>query len=363
MTARSQSVWIPRSRWLSLAVALAVSSQSLPALGQRGSETSAAAEDLFTRGKQLLDKKQYRDACLKLEESQRLDPAIGTLLYLGFCYERIGKDASAWSTYRAAQSAANQAGQARRAQIAQRRAERVEPRLARLVINLSSTAPDGLRIARNGVELGTASLGQAVPVDPGEHVIVARAPGRQAFSKVVTAEPGHTTIVDVGDLLSKDADHPALAADTSTVDTRAPAPAPLTQSQLLLGDEPLKVRDQSRSSSAQRWIGIGTGVVGVAGIAVGTTFALRSKSKSNAAEEYRRPGTNIYDEPGFSLNSEALDARKVAIASSAVGAAALVGGAIIYLTAGSSRPKTGGLVTNTAVLVLPNAITFEGQWH
>ncbi|HMA95899.1 MAG TPA: hypothetical protein VKP30_24595, partial [Polyangiaceae bacterium] len=144
-----------------------MSSQSLPALGQRGSETSAAAEDLFTRGKQLLDKKQYRDACLKLEESQRLDPAIGTLLYLGFCYERIGKDASAWSTYRAAQSAANQAGQARRAQIAQRRAERVEPRLARLVINLSSVAPEGLRITRNGVELGTASLGQAVPVDPG----------------------------------------------------------------------------------------------------------------------------------------------------------------------------------------------------
>lgn len=354
-----------------LAVSISVLMQSSLAFTQSGSETGAAAEALFSRARQLLDKKQYHEACLKLEESQRLDPAVGTLLYLGFCYEKVGRNASAWSTYRAAQSAASQAGQTGRAEIARQRADRLEPRLARLVVNVLPNAPATLKVTRNGVQLGTASLGQPMPVDPGEHVIVAKAPGREAFSTVVKVEPGKTTTVEIGKLRAEETapQAPRVESSTPASETRESTAALKSEngSQLLMiRNEPIEARDRNPrqgGSSVQRWFGIGTSIVGVAGVAVGGAYALRSRSKSNAAEGYRRPGTNIYDEPGYSLNREALDARTIAITTSAAGTAALVGGVVLYLTAGSSRSKHAGVLTHAAVLVLPNAITVEGQWH
>ena len=55
------------------------------------SSDKAAAEALFDQGVRLMKQNSFSDACPKLEESERIDPAVGTLLYLGECYERVGK--------------------------------------------------------------------------------------------------------------------------------------------------------------------------------------------------------------------------------------------------------------------------------
>jgi len=39
-----------------------------------------------------------------------------------------------------------------------------------------------------------AALGVAVPVDPGPHLITAKAPGRHAWSTQIALEPGKTTV-------------------------------------------------------------------------------------------------------------------------------------------------------------------------
>src|SRR5262245_37563455 len=51
---------------------------------------AAAAEALFREGRQLMDSGAIAQACVKFEESLRLDPALGTMLNLAVCEERAG---------------------------------------------------------------------------------------------------------------------------------------------------------------------------------------------------------------------------------------------------------------------------------
>src|SRR5688572_14112375 len=59
----------------------------------------AAAEALYRAGRDAAKKGDWDSACAKFAESQRLDPAPGTLLNLADCEERRGLIASAWTHY------------------------------------------------------------------------------------------------------------------------------------------------------------------------------------------------------------------------------------------------------------------------
>jgi tetratricopeptide (TPR) repeat protein len=61
----------------------------------RAESESTDAEILFREGREAFKKGDYAAACPKFEESQRLDPAIGTLLNLALCEERWGRLADA----------------------------------------------------------------------------------------------------------------------------------------------------------------------------------------------------------------------------------------------------------------------------
>jgi hypothetical protein len=71
----------------SLAPACCLLLQTLSAAGQTGASDKAAAEALFDQGVRLMKQNSFAEACPKLEESDRIDPAVGTLLYLGECYD------------------------------------------------------------------------------------------------------------------------------------------------------------------------------------------------------------------------------------------------------------------------------------
>src|SRR5262245_29076470 len=100
--------------------------------GEPSREAAAAAEAAFDEGKRLAAKRLYEEACAKFEESQRLAPASGTLLNLADCYERLGRTASAWATFRAAAAEARARGKAARDEEARARAAALEPRLSKL---------------------------------------------------------------------------------------------------------------------------------------------------------------------------------------------------------------------------------------
>ena len=203
------------------------------ALAQASAEERVAAEALFDEGKKLLSEGQLAPACEKLEQSQRIDSAVGTLLYLAECYEKSGRTASAWATFREASSAARASGQANRARIGQDRAARLEARLVRLTIKVDNenSAIEGFQVKRRGESVPKGVWGVPVPVDPGEQLIEASAPGYQPFSQRVSIDkqPGTATVPALIKLVSAEPraaqPHRATAGsrnDTAPLPRRAP---------------------------------------------------------------------------------------------------------------------------------------------
>lgn len=327
-------------RWVAVATVCASFTPNL-ARAQSG-DNKVAAEALFDAARKLMAEKQYAAACTKYEQSQRLDPGIGTLLYLADCYENAGRVASAWATFREGASQANAAGQQDRAQSGETRAARLEPRLSRLTINVAgeNASLDGFVLRRGDGLIAKALWGVAVPVDGGDWVIEASAPKMKSWSKTlkVSAEKDVVSI-DVPALEADPAAEsaPAAAAPADAAPVAAPTPTPSPGS---------PVRDQSTTGDTQRTIGLIVGGVGVIGVGFGTYFGLRAYSKNSDAKELCN-GAACSDQRGVSLTDDARDAARLSNVAFGVGLTALVCGTVVFLSAPSAK--------STALSVTPAA--------
>lgn len=197
-----------RTRWTIVLVFVLAGRLSGPARAQAPSDASAAAEVLFTDAKALMAQGEFDDACPKFEASLKLDPALGTRVNLGDCYEAIGKVASAWSMFRAAADVARIKKDPRE-QLALARAAKLEPRLPRLSLAIEGTPPPGMTIVRSGTAVEPAMLGSPIYVDPGRMIITATAPGFRAFEITIEVKEAQQQTVAI----------PALVPDA------APAPS------------------------------------------------------------------------------------------------------------------------------------------
>ncbi len=145
-------------------------------------QNTTVAEALYRDGQQLLAAGKTREACLKFADSQKADPAIGTLVNLALCHEKDGKTASAWSEYSDAAAQAQRAGQRDRETFAHDHAAALEKQLHRLVLEMK-TPVKGMEIKLDGATFGEGTLGTPIPLDPGEHLIEVTAPGKIKWSQ------------------------------------------------------------------------------------------------------------------------------------------------------------------------------------
>jgi hypothetical protein len=146
----------------------------------------AAAEELFRQGRAASQKKDFTTACAKFRESNRLDPAVGTVFNIADCEEKLGRLATSWTLFQ--EVVQRLPSDDERRTIANERARSLEARVPTLTIHLAHTDRTDVVVRRDGIVLGAASLETALPVDPGEHTVIVEAPGTQ--SALFTSQVG-----------------------------------------------------------------------------------------------------------------------------------------------------------------------------
>ncbi len=278
----------------------------------------ATAQALFDQGRKLMAQERWAEACPKLEESQRLDPAGGTLLHLALCREHEGRTATAWALYQDALAQAKHDARKDRAKIAQERIDALVPRLPRLRVRVAQANRkiEGFALSRDDVGVGAAQWGEPLPVDPGPHVLSAKATGRRPWStKVDVPARAQEVVVEVPELESE-------AAQSEAPKPEGPA-------------SPWRLEDGKRGDG-QRTAGLVIGGVGIVGVIVGSVFGVIAISKGKEADKECAPP----DRTSCTMKGvEAGDAQKtsgnVSTIAFIAGGALLAGGAVLYLTAPS----------------------------
>lgn len=303
---------------LGVVAALALAASPVAAAEPPASPPSTKEQvlTLYNQGKELLDAGKTAEACQAFESAKRLDfTAINLILRLGDCYERLGRTASAYSQYQQAASIAAAARDARQS-TAEERVAAVEPLLARLAVAVTpgSTGAVGsvgapgvvVVVRRNGeIVVGEKLDGKPALVDPGHYTFEAAATGKKTWTATREIVPGASVIVDV----------PALAAIVVAA-PRAPIPSP------------------EGTASTRRTVGLALGGVGLVGLGVGAAFGVKALSNLAASKaDNHCDASSVCDDVGFQLRQDARDAATVSTVTLALGATAVVVGAVLWLTA------------------------------
>ena len=310
-----------RARILSVVATLSAILTTTP---RARADDLATAQALFEAARVAVVHGDYAGACSKFAESQRLDPAPGTLLNLADCEEHLGHLARAWDAWHEGIALLPRADE--RLPPARQRAQALEGRLPRLLLRLAPSAPPTTKLRCDDTEIGTASLGVPLPVDPGLHVVHAEAAGRAPSSTEVTLAEGETRAIDV-------APGPPVAPPPES--TPPPAPAP--------GLAPPSAPESGRSASGLRVTGWVIGTVGFVGLGLGTAAGLLTISKKAAVDLHCVAGKGC-DPVGYDA---ATSGHTLAVESNvcfAVGAVLAIAGVSLVLAAGAHSSPTALVV-------------------
>lgn len=302
----------------------ALASQLLVALPANGAQTAtekAAAEALFQEGTTLMAQQKYAAACAKFEASQAIESGLGVKLWLADCYDREGRTASAWALFSEAAALAHQSGQTEREHAASERGADLERRLSKLALKAPAVGlPAGVSVTLNGVAIPDASLGSALPVDPGPQRIVFEAAGYRTLTLEAQVPAGPSSIA---------------------LEVPALTPAPEATRVPVAADTPHHAGP--KPGATQRTLGWALGGLGVLSFAGSGVLALRAHSldqQSHAHCLVDEP--NACDAEGASLRGQASTYGNVATGAFVAGAALTTTGIVFLLTAPNSNKKQIG---------------------
>jgi hypothetical protein len=262
----SVEVTLRRQRWSrTLAALFFTTCLASSARAEVPASSRTLARSLFEDARALMADGKYAEACPKLAESMRLDPAAGTQLNLAVCHEHEGRTATAWAEYNDALTQARRDGRFEREQFASEHLKDLSSKLSWLTVSLAPQVEiAGLEVVWDGAVVNRAALGAPSPVDPGVHTIGARAPGFVAWTEDVKVdEAGGRKTVLIPRLVPLPPPVRSGAADETGAAAEGAAEA------------------SGRRQEVQRSWGILVGGVGVSGLVVGTLFGVHAINEWN----------------------------------------------------------------------------------
>jgi hypothetical protein len=270
------------------------------------------ADQLFVEGKALLASNLLQ-ACDKFDQSLSYNPAaIGTLLNVALCDEKLGRVASAFAKFSEARDRATEQGLPQHVRAAEDHIAVLAPSIPHLAIKLTESLP-GTQVVIDARVVAVDGLAD-IAVDPGERVIVVTAPKRLPFR----------THLGINKFEHRDVVIPPLAAS-------------------------FIVR------SSQRRIGQITTVAGGAAIAAGIGIGVYSYSFYRSQFGHKEPGDglcndmNICEAAGQAGTARARTLGNVGTVVGLVGVATLSVGAFLWYRSAGVTNDTG----NQQLTIMP----------
>lgn len=329
----------PRSvRVFALSFACVATFASVQALAEPTAAERGLAAALFEQGRTLMGDGKIDEACIKLAESQRLDPGGGTLLNLALCHEKQGKIATAWTEFREARALARKDNRPDRESAADGEIAKLEPLVSKISVVISSDVKvAGITVEVDGLPLPEAAWGTQFPVDPGTRKIIVKAPGyREWNSTIEITATARTADVNVPKL------EKAAAGATPPVPTSSSsAMPPLNEASSPPMTQPPATEPDAPMSSMRKGGfvvgGIGLALVGVGAIAGGVAVAKKEEANDGC------PGKICADKGKVELSKEAVAFANLSTAGFAIGLAGLAVGTILIIKAPKNAPAQASL--------------------
>ncbi len=226
------SSWVtPRSAW-----------------GQDAAELQQA-RDKFQNALALQTGGDWAGALALLKEVAAVRSTPQVRFNIALCEENLGQLVAAVGDYELAAADARETDEREVIEQAQRRLDQLRGRIPKVVVERGNNA-DTATITLDGVTLGDQVIGKAMNVDPGPHVVTARATGYNSFRTTVRVAEAETKSVAV-----------SLTPEAAPAQPRPPAP---------------KGPRQVEQSNTTAYVVGGIGLASLAG--AGVMFGLRQRA-------------------------------------------------------------------------------------
>jgi hypothetical protein len=309
-----------------------------PCLAQ--ASTSDQAREELKKGYELKRAGHCDEALGHLQESVRLDPELKALANLAECEGALGRLVLARTHWRSVQQLAAVGSNSAIEADARKHVAELDARVATVTVHVGVDSPDDTQVTLDDAPLASADLAGAIPLDPGKHVLVARAAGR---------EPG-TVSLEVAEGQKKEM---VVRAGGPTGSALAPATLASVPATQAAPEPPPPPPSEPGGSPPWKTVGLVTAGAGAVGLGVGAVFGLKAMSDRSSAG---CSGTTCPSAGAASELASAQSAGNTATIFFVAGGALAVAGATMWLLA------PGGVQVSPAIGLDGAGATLRAPW-
>lgn len=326
----------------------------------------AVARQLFQDAIKLGEAQQWKESADKLQQAIAIKETPGLRFHLAHALVMLGRLVEAQREYdRAGELIASGMSAPDVEKLLEGAKAGLRERVPTVVVRIKDANNATLSI--DGKAMNSASLGTAIPLDPGKHRIVVTAPQRKPFDAELSLAEGEDRVLE------------AELAPVPSGSTASAATTPVTVATggARTGEQPAQ-RDRSRGFGAREAVVLGEVGVAVAGLGVGLVYFFKAQSAGDRAEsnqktidDYARNQTTsdqpikpdtVCTAPTLDPGSEvgqacaalpkngrdhdnAQNISVIGFAVAGVSAAAAVGTWLLWPKAEASQPEVGVVIT------------------